>query len=218
MDNTTFIIIMKERATVQQSVLLFTFLIVFGQQWRSMGQRNKLYQALDIQTILVSRINSVLVLVSSYRISAALSLNCSVIWHWTGFFHLKDANCRGDLKDTLTNTVNFPLSSSERRGSSWGWSLTIPSLRRVSWRKQITAGEVRPRSNHNRPSLWGEFLSVNNGELPAWLSCQEDPSLQGFHSFFPPLRRLCGSFLNSFFQAWEVSFPFTVVFTFFFSF
>lgn len=36
----------------------------------------------------------------------------------------------------LTRTVNFPLSSSERRGSSWGWSLTIPSLNRVSCRRQ----------------------------------------------------------------------------------
>lgn len=47
------------------------------------------------------------------------------------------------VTDALTSTVNFPLSSSERRGSSWGWSLTIPSFRRVSCQKQKTE-QVRP--------------------------------------------------------------------------
>lgn len=44
----------------------------------------------------------------------------------------------------LTSTVNFPLSSSERRGSSCGCSRTIPSFKRVSCRRQVEKGQVKP--------------------------------------------------------------------------
>ncbi len=51
---------------MKQHVMWLTeFLIIFGQQWSSMAQRNKEYQALDTQTILVSRISSLLVLAFS---------------------------------------------------------------------------------------------------------------------------------------------------------
>ena len=68
------------------------------------------------------------------------------------------------IQGILTNTVNFPLSSSERRGSSWGWSLTIPSLRRVSWREQITAGEVTLWCYYKKPPLW--FSIVHREDVP----------------------------------------------------
>ena len=36
---------------------------MFGQQWSSKAQRNKIYQVFDTNTILVSRINLLLILV-----------------------------------------------------------------------------------------------------------------------------------------------------------
>ncbi len=55
--------VMKEHcATVW---LIDVFLILLGQLWRSMAQRNKIYQALDTQMIPLSRINSLLVLICS---------------------------------------------------------------------------------------------------------------------------------------------------------
>ena len=45
------------------------FLIVFVQQQRFMAQRNKIYQALNTHIILVSRIDSLLVLVFSWDLT-----------------------------------------------------------------------------------------------------------------------------------------------------
>lgn len=50
---------MKEHVTQLNSVAP---VLCFRQQWRSMAQRNKLYQALSTRAILVSRIDSLLVL------------------------------------------------------------------------------------------------------------------------------------------------------------
>lgn len=76
------------------------------------------------------------------------------------------------LTGALTSTVNFPLSSSERRGSSWGWSLTIPSFRRVSCQKQKTE-QVRPCGGATAAhrQLGREFLPPNNEDasLQNWL-------------------------------------------------
>lgn len=75
------------------------------------------------------------------------------------------------LTHALTSTVNFPLSSSERRGSSWGWSLTIPSFRRVSCQKQKIAGEAGRRSDCSTPSARAGILSREQwGHLPAELT------------------------------------------------
>lgn len=75
----------------------------------------------------------------------------------------------------LTNTVNFPLSSSERRGSSWGWSLTIPSLRRVSWGRQMTAGEVRLPANKLQPAPNCEVNPSKEGRRSCPPCQEEDP-------------------------------------------
>lgn len=50
--------------------LNYVFLIVSGQQWSSLAQRNTMYQALDIHTIHVSRIHSLLALVFSWSLPA----------------------------------------------------------------------------------------------------------------------------------------------------
>lgn len=54
----------------------------------------------------------------------------------------------------LTSTVNFPLNSSDLRGSSWGCSLTMPSLRRVSWKEH---------AQENKHSLKGGLASPPTG-------------------------------------------------------
>lgn len=60
------------------------FLISFGQHWSFMAQRNKIYQALGTQTILINRVSLLLVLVfpwdllsqkKPYRIPPVLSVN-----------------------------------------------------------------------------------------------------------------------------------------------
>ena len=116
--------------------------------------------------------------------------------------------------------MNFPLSSSERRGSSWGWSLTIPSLRRVSCRK----------TDHSR---WSQAVECDYNRLSTlrWIPlCEQwritrptflpggSPLCKVSIPFLPPLR-LCGSFLNSFFgpNMGRRFFPPTVVFTISFS-
>ncbi len=53
---------MKNMAPTAKVWLTGVFLIVSGQQWSSMAQRNKIHQALATRTILVSRILSLLVL------------------------------------------------------------------------------------------------------------------------------------------------------------
>lgn len=115
----------------------------------------------------------------------------SVICQQTGVFHLINDKWKGCIKNILTSTVNFPLSSSERRGSSWGWSLTIPSLRRVSWRKQTTAGEVK-LCYYNRPSNCGKFVS-EQWRITVYA---KRVSVCKVSMTFSPPRRLCGSFLN----------------------
>lgn len=57
------IMIMKGHVTDLLFFLTVVFLIIFGQQWSSVAQRNELYLAFATQTILVSWINPLLVLV-----------------------------------------------------------------------------------------------------------------------------------------------------------
>lgn len=72
---------MKAHVTQCSMGLTDGFLIIFEQQWSSMGQRNVLYQALTTQIILVGENSSLLVfLMRKHRISPA-ALTCqNKIW------------------------------------------------------------------------------------------------------------------------------------------